>query len=89
MDKFIVKTEGLLRLERTAEVEQYEELLSTEMIYNSKYLESKGLCLINLSISHQRTGLYGRRIVTFNAKNKRSVKDLSLPCNRFTTGLPM
>jgi len=87
MDKFIVKTVGLLRLERMAEVEQYKELLSTKMMHNSKYLESKGLCLIKLSISNQRTGLYGRRIVTFKAESKKSAQDL--PYSRFTTGLPI
>ena len=83
MEDFVAKTEKLLSLERKAEVEQCEELLSTQ---DSKRLESKGLCITKLSVSNQRTGLYGRSIITFTRGNKgRVTKDL--PCNRFTAGM--
>lgn len=87
MEDFVAKTEKLLGLERKAEVEQCEELISTQqIIHDSKRLESKGLCIAKLSVSHQRTGLYGRNIVTFTRENKKnSTKDL--PCNRFTAGI--
>ena len=81
MDDFIAKTEHLLILERKAEVEQCEELLSTQ---DPKGLEAKGLCVTKLSVSHQRIGLYGRNVVTFT-RGKSSTKDL--PCSRFTTGM--
>lgn len=85
MEAFVAKTEKLLNLERRAEVEQCEEFLSTQIIQDSKQLESKGLCITKLSVCNQRIGLYGRNIITFTRGNKRSVtKDL--PCNRFTAG---
>ena len=88
MEDFIAKTEHLLTLERKAEVEQCEELLSTQIIQDSKGLEAKGLCITKLSVSHQRIGLYGRNIVTFTRGNKKSfTKDL--PCSHFTTGMEM
>ena len=82
MEDFIGRTEKLLALERQAEVEQCEELLSTQMIHDSKRLESKGLCITKLSISHQRIGLYGRHVITFTRRNTKN-----LPCNRFTAGM--
>ena len=85
MEDFISKTENLLTLERKAEVEQCEELLSAQIIQDSKRLETKGLCITKLSVSHQRIGLYGRSIVTFTRGNKKSsAKDL--PSSHFTTG---
>ena len=84
MDEFIVRTEGLLGLERKAEVEQYEEVLLTKLLNDSRGLETKGLCLTKLSVCHQHTGLYGRRIVIFKAGDNKRPKNL--PCNRFATG---
>ena len=86
----MAKTEKLLELERTAEVEQCREFLSAQIIQDSKRLESKGLCITKLFVSNQRIGLYGRNIITFTRGNinKRSVaKDL--PHNRFTVGRSM
>lgn len=83
MEDFVAKTEKLLSLERKAEVEQCEELLSTQ---DSRRLESRGLCITKLSVSHQRTGLYGRNIITFTKGNKKR-PTYDLPCNRFTAGM--
>ena len=82
MEDFVAKTEKLLILERKAEVEQCEGFLSTQ---DSKRLEARGLCITKLSISHQRTGLYGRNIVSFTRRSKKITKDL--PCSHFTTGM--
>ena len=83
MEDFIAKTEHLLSLERKVEVEQCEELLSTQ---DPKRLEAKGLCITKLSVSHQRIGLYGRSVVTFTRGNRKgSTKDL--PSSHFTTGM--
>ena len=85
MEDFIAKSERLLDLERKAEVEQCEQFLSTQIMQDSKQLESKGVCVTKLSVSHQRIGLYGRNIVTFTKRNKNnSTKDI--PCNRLTVG---
>ena len=86
MEDFVAKTEKLLGLERKAEVEQCEELISAQIIHDSKRLESKGLCIAKLFVSHQSTGLYGRNIVTFTRENKKN-STKGLPCNRFTAGI--
>lgn len=52
-----------------------------------KELQSRGVCLLKLQVSSQRTGLYGRLLVTFEPR--RCVSSAVLPSNSFTSGLCM
>lgn len=50
-----------------------------------KELQSRGVCLLKLQVSSQRTGLYGRLLVTLEPR--RCVAAAVLPSNSFTSGL--
>uniref|UniRef100_A0A8C9KGR8 Helicase SMUBP-2/HCS1 1B domain-containing protein n=1 Tax=Panthera tigris altaica TaxID=74533 RepID=A0A8C9KGR8_PANTA len=49
-----------------------------------KELQSRGVCLLKLQVSSQRTGLYGRLLVTFEPR--RCASATALPSNSFTSG---
>lgn len=49
-----------------------------------KELQSRGVCLLKLQVSGQRTGLYGRLLVTFEPR--RCAPGAALPSHGFTSG---
>ncbi|VCX41925.1 unnamed protein product, partial [Gulo gulo] len=49
-----------------------------------KELQSRGVCLLKLQVSSQRTGLYGRLLVTLEPR--KCVAAAVLPSNSFTSG---
>ncbi|KAM4898490.1 DNA-binding protein SMUBP-2 [Sylvia borin] len=72
---------GLLRDEREAELAQsraWQESVSL------KELQRRGVCLLKLQVTSQRTGLYGRLLVTFQPRKWDS--DTELPSNSFGPG---
>ncbi|XP_039924065.1 DNA-binding protein SMUBP-2 [Hirundo rustica] len=72
---------GLLRDEREAELAQsraWQESVSL------KELQRRGVCLLKLQVTSQRTGLYGRLLVTFQPRKWDS--DAELPSNSFGPG---
>ncbi|XP_053576418.1 DNA-binding protein SMUBP-2 [Bombina bombina] len=81
MEKFVSDQLQLLSAEREAEIEEtraYQENVSL------KELQRKGVCLLKLQVANQRTGLYGRLIVTFTPRKYDS--DTVLPSNNFGSG---
>lgn len=50
-----------------------------------KELQRRGVCLLKLQVSSQRTGLYGQLLVTFEPPRCASVG--VLPSNSFSSGL--
>ncbi|KAM7109002.1 DNA-binding protein SMUBP-2 [Ciconia maguari] len=71
----------LLREEREAELAEsrtWQESISL------KELQRRGVCLLKLQASNQRTGLYGRLLVTFQPRKYDS--DAELPYNSFGPG---
>uniref|UniRef100_A0A2K6AFX9 DNA-binding protein SMUBP-2 n=1 Tax=Mandrillus leucophaeus TaxID=9568 RepID=A0A2K6AFX9_MANLE len=81
VESFVTKQLDLLELERDAEV---EERRSWQENISLKELQSRGVCLLKLQVSSQRTGLYGRLLVTFEPRRCGSVA--ALPSNSFTSG---
>ncbi|XP_031509646.1 DNA-binding protein SMUBP-2 isoform X2 [Papio anubis] len=81
VESFVTKQLDLLELERDAEV---EERRSWQENVSLKELQSRGVCLLKLQVSSQRTGLYGRLLVTFEPRRCGSVA--ALPSNSFTSG---
>uniref|UniRef100_A0A667HTP7 Immunoglobulin mu DNA binding protein 2 n=1 Tax=Lynx canadensis TaxID=61383 RepID=A0A667HTP7_LYNCA len=81
VESFVSKQLDLLELERDAEV---EERRSWQENISLKELQSRGVCLLKLQVSSQRTGLYGRLLVTFEPR--RCTSATALPSNSFTSG---
>ncbi|KAK1161612.1 DNA-binding protein SMUBP-2 [Acipenser oxyrinchus oxyrinchus] len=65
VENFVSKTLELLEEEREAEIE--ETRLWQENI-SLKELQRKGVCLLKLHMGSQKTGLYGRLLVTFEPR---------------------
>ncbi|XP_037373318.1 DNA-binding protein SMUBP-2 [Talpa occidentalis] len=81
VESFVAKQLDLLELERDAEV---EERRSWQEHISLKELQSRGVCLLKLQVSSQRTGLYGRLLVTLEPR--RCAAATLLPSNSFTPG---
>ncbi|XP_032213741.1 DNA-binding protein SMUBP-2 isoform X3 [Mustela erminea] len=81
VESFVTKHLDLLELERDAEV---EERRSWQENISLRELQSRGVCLLKLQVSSQRTGLYGRLLVTLEPR--RCVAAAVLPSNSFTSG---
>ncbi|XP_059255343.1 DNA-binding protein SMUBP-2 isoform X1 [Mustela nigripes] len=81
VESFVTKHLDLLELERDAEV---EERRSWQENISLRELQSRGVCLLKLQVSSQRTGLYGRLLVTLEPR--RCVAAVVLPSNSFTSG---
>ncbi|XP_043307701.1 DNA-binding protein SMUBP-2 isoform X1 [Cervus canadensis] len=81
VESFVTKQLELLELERDAEV---EERRSWQENVSLKELQSRGVCLLKLQVSSQRTGLYGRLLVTLEPR--RCVSAAALPSSSFTSG---
>ena len=83
LNTFVEKTLKLLNLEKQAEINEskafYENADCTE-------LENKGVCLRKLVVLGQRTGLYGRILLTLGKAKEHTLKNLPLPANCITTG---
>ncbi|XP_059006025.1 DNA-binding protein SMUBP-2 isoform X3 [Mustela lutreola] len=80
VESFVTKHLDLLELERDAEV---EERRSWQENISLRELQSRGVCLLKLQVSSQRTGLYGRLLVTLEPR--RCVAAAVLPSNSFTS----
>ncbi|XP_077177380.1 DNA-binding protein SMUBP-2 isoform X2 [Paroedura picta] len=79
---FVSQQLALLQEEREAEV---AEARAWQESISLKELQRRGVCLLKLEIASQRTGLYGRLLVTFQPRKYGS--ELSeLPCNSFGPG---
>lgn len=81
VESFVAQQLELLELERNAEV---EERRSWQEHSSLKELQSRGVCLLKLQVSSQRTGLYGQRLVTFEPRKFGPA--VVLPSNSFTSG---
>ncbi|XP_027625195.1 DNA-binding protein SMUBP-2 [Tupaia chinensis] len=81
VESFVTKQLDLLELERDAEV---EERRSWQENISLKELQSRGVCLLKLQVSSQRTGLWGRLLVTFEPRRCGSAA--ALPSNSFSSG---
>ncbi|XP_065611447.1 DNA-binding protein SMUBP-2 [Cyrtonyx montezumae] len=71
----------LLREEREAELAERRALQENISL---KELQRRGVCLLKLQATNQRTGLYGRLLVTFQPRKYDS--DAELPYNSFGPG---
>ncbi|XP_075044094.1 DNA-binding protein SMUBP-2 [Mixophyes fleayi] len=80
MELFVKTQLELLIEERDAEI---EETRAWQENVSLKELQRKGVCLLKLRVSSQRTGLYGRFLVTFTPKYDA---DAVLPSNNFRSG---
>ncbi|XP_029812188.1 DNA-binding protein SMUBP-2 [Suricata suricatta] len=81
VESFVSKQLDLLELERDAEV---EERRSWQENVSPRELQSRGVCLLKLRVSGQRTGLYGRLLLTFEPR--RCAAGAELPSNSFSSG---
>nr|XP_033784276.1 DNA-binding protein SMUBP-2 [Geotrypetes seraphini] len=81
MESFVQRQLELLNEEREAEIE--ETRLWQESV-SLKELQRKGVCLLKLQVASQRTGLYGKLLVTFNPRKYDC--EAALPSNSFGPG---
>ncbi|CAI9551497.1 unnamed protein product [Staurois parvus] len=81
MEEFIKTQLELLKEEREAEI---EETRTWQENISLKELQRKGVCLLKLQVANQKTGLYGRLLVTFTPRKYDSVA--VLPSNCFGSG---
>uniref|UniRef100_A0A8C4WWW5 DNA helicase n=1 Tax=Eptatretus burgeri TaxID=7764 RepID=A0A8C4WWW5_EPTBU len=81
LEEFVSRTLDLLKEEREAEV---EEARSWQQKIPLKELQKRGVCLLKLQPSNQHTGLYGRTIISFEARKVR--QKIELPSNCFGPG---
>ncbi|XP_059831492.1 DNA-binding protein SMUBP-2 isoform X2 [Hypanus sabinus] len=81
MESFVFKNLELLQEERAAEVEETREWRENVSV---KKLQQRGVCLLKLQVASQRTGLYGRFIVSFEPRKYEA--SASLPSNNFGPG---
>ncbi|XP_075693819.1 DNA-binding protein SMUBP-2 [Rhinoderma darwinii] len=81
MEEFVKIQLELLQEEREAEI---EETRAWQENVSLKELQRKGVCLLKLQVSNQRTGLYGRLLVTFTPRKYDT--EAVLPTNRFGSG---
>ncbi|KAM4721449.1 DNA-binding protein SMUBP-2 isoform 2-T2 [Rhinophrynus dorsalis] len=81
MEDFVRKQLELLKEEREAEI---EETRAWQENVSLKELQRKGVCLLKLQVASQKTGLYGRLLVTFTPRKYDS--EAVLPSNSFGSG---
>ncbi|XP_062918240.1 DNA-binding protein SMUBP-2 isoform X2 [Mobula hypostoma] len=81
MELFVFKNLELLQEERAAEIEETREWQENISV---KKLQQRGVCLLKLQVASQRTGLYGRFIVSFEPRKYEA--SASLPSNNFGPG---
>ena len=80
VEDFVVHQLQLLDVERQAEVAENRQLHEN---VSSKLLQSRGVCLVNLSLVNVRSGLYGRSVASFAPKLAAS----DLPATSLGSGL--
>ncbi|XP_078539014.1 DNA-binding protein SMUBP-2 [Lissotriton helveticus] len=81
MENFVKSNLALIQEEREAEIQekrQWQESVSL------KELQRRGVCLFKLQVTNQRTGLYGRLLVTFQSRTFDA--EAVLPSNNFGPG---
>ncbi|KYO41590.1 DNA-binding protein SMUBP-2 [Alligator mississippiensis] len=78
---FATRQLQLLQEEREAEI---SEARTWRENISLKELQRRGVCLLKLQAASQRTGLYGRLLVTFQPRKYES--DVELPYNSFGPG---
>ncbi|XP_048462809.1 DNA-binding protein SMUBP-2 isoform X1 [Rhincodon typus] len=81
MENFVSQNLELLQEERAAEIEEtraWQENISVQE------LQRRGVCLLKLQVSSQRTGLYGRFLVSFEPRKREA--NAALPSNNFSSG---
>ncbi|KAM9301529.1 DNA-binding protein SMUBP-2 [Gastrophryne carolinensis] len=81
MEEFIETQLELLKEEREAEI---EETRAWQENASLNELQKKGVCLLKLQVASQKTGLYGRLLVTFTPKKYSA--EAVLPTNSFSSG---
>ncbi|XP_077316913.1 DNA-binding protein SMUBP-2 isoform X2 [Lithobates pipiens] len=81
MEEFIKTHLELLKEEREAEI---EEARTWQENISLKELQRKGVCLLKLQVANQKTGLYGRLLVTFTPRKYDA--EAVLPSNCFGSG---
>ncbi|XP_072448085.1 DNA-binding protein SMUBP-2-like [Chiloscyllium punctatum] len=81
MENFVSQSLELLQEERAAEI---EETRAWQENVSVKELQQRGVCLIKLQVSSQRTGLYGRFLVSFEPRKFEA--SAALPSNNFSSG---
>ncbi|XP_056382691.1 DNA-binding protein SMUBP-2 [Hyla sarda] len=81
MEEFVKTQLHLLQEEREAEI---EETRAWRENVSLKELQRRGVCLLKLQVANQRTGLYGRLLVTFTPRKYDA--DAVLPTNSFGSG---
>ncbi|KAM5316922.1 DNA-binding protein SMUBP-2 [Glossophaga mutica] len=81
VESFVTKQLDLLELEREAEV---EERRAWQEGVSLKELQSRGVCLLKLQLSSQRTGLYGQLLVTLEPRRCASAG--VLPSSSLSSG---
>ncbi|XP_028399828.1 DNA-binding protein SMUBP-2-like [Dendronephthya gigantea] len=84
LNQFVEKMIELLNLERQAEINESKAFYQNS---DNATLENKGVCLRKMVLFSQKTGLYGRTLVTLGKGNvEHSVKKFPLPAHCITTG---
>ena len=78
---FISRQEELLKIEHDEEVQERTTAIETLSL---KELEKRGICLRNLNVCDQRTGMYGRFLVTYGASGYGKT---SLSSHKFSPGM--
>ncbi|XP_018422671.1 PREDICTED: DNA-binding protein SMUBP-2, partial [Nanorana parkeri] len=81
MEEFVKTQLELLKEEREAEI---EEARTWRENVSLKELQRKGVCLLKLQVANQKTGLYGRLLVTFTPRKYDA--EAVLPSNSFGSG---
>ncbi|KAG8564390.1 hypothetical protein GDO81_016441 [Engystomops pustulosus] len=81
MEEFVKTQLELLQEEREAEI---EETRAWQESVSLKELQRRGVCLLKLQVANQRTGLYGRLLVTFTPRKYDA--EAVLPTNSFSSG---
>ena len=78
---FISRQEELLKIEHDEEIQERTTAIETLSL---KELEKRGICLRNLKVCDQRTGMYGRFLVTYGANGGEKT---SLSSHKFSSGM--
>ena len=84
LNAFVEETLELLNLEKQAEINESKAFYENA---DSTTLENKGVCLRKLVVLGQRTGLYGRTLLTLGKAKGHSSKNLPLPAHCITAGI--
>ncbi|XP_039391587.1 DNA-binding protein SMUBP-2 isoform X2 [Mauremys reevesii] len=79
--EFVSRQLELLQEEREAEIEETRAWRESIFL---KELQRRGVCLLKLQVASQRTGLYGRLLITFQPR--KYDPEAELPCNSFGPG---